>query len=398
LFVSFLLVLLYFTHIVSLVMAIVALSVLAGWSVLCECIEWSGEAKRKGNGIWTGFRKYGAQVLFASLPAVFLALLFFQGNGVQMLDRWSLFDLSKHLLTLSSLWSYERIELVLSSVFVCVFAGTSLPMFFSKLKQRRLDGRDGLVLVGLVYVLLFFLTPDSTPQGQYITSRLLLFPYFALLLWLGGGSFGRAAQIRVVVATCGIAVAFLVLHTTKYSELNRYLKDYMSGASMIEKNRTLLPLSFSHEGHTDDGHSLSQRIRPFLFAAGYIAAERGIVELHNYEARTEIFPLRYRPNRNPFSHIWLNDGLYLSPKVDFVDFTERTGGSVDYVLLWGWREEMRGQANVDSILDQLERGYRLMFTSEKGWMKLYRAIGLEESDARGRLLQRETETMAGVVR
>lgn len=376
-------------------MAVVALSVLATWSVFCERIECSGEPKLDGAGIWRGFRRYGVPVFLASLPPVFLVLLFFRDSGVQILERWSLFDLSKHLLTLSSLWSYERIELVLSSAFVCVFLGATIPVFFARLKQRRLDNRDGWVLVGLVYVLLYFLTPDRTPQGQYISSRLLLFPYFALLLWLGSGSFGRTAKIRVVVATCGIALLFLVLHTTKYSELNRYLKDYMSGASMIQENRTLLPLSFSHGGYnTEDGRTSSERIRPFLFAAGYIAAERDIVELQNYEARTECFPLRYRTDRNPFSYIWLNEGLYLSPEVDFIDFAEQTGGRVDYVLLWGCEERMNGRANVDSILDQLERGYRLIFTSEKGLMKLYRATGLEESNTRGSLRQSGTETLA----
>jgi hypothetical protein len=377
---SCLLVLLYFTHIVSLVMAVVALSVLAAWSVLYEGIEGTRDAEVDGGGIRKCLQRYVVPVLLGSLPAIFLTLFFFRTSDVQSLDRWSLFDLTKHLLTLSSLWSFQRIELVLSSAFVCVFVGVSAPALRDRWKERRLDRWDGLMVVGLVYVLLYLLTPDSTSQGQYISSRLLLFPYFVLLLWLGSRSFGSVTKGLVVAAACGIALMFLVLHTTKYAELNHYLEEYMSGASMIEENRTLLPLSFSHEGHTKAGHPLSERIRPFLFAAGYIAAERGIVDLHNYEARTENFPLLYRPTRNPFTYIWRNEGLYGSPEVDFIDFAERTGGCVDYVLLWGWGEEMLGQPNVDSILTQLDRGYRLIFTSGKGRMKLYRSNLLEEED------------------
>ncbi len=395
---SFLLVLLYFTHIVSLVMAVVALSVLASWSVFCEKIGGSREAGFEAGQDRGSFRRYGFPVLLALLPAILLALLFFRGNGVQVLDRWSVFDLSKHLLALSSLWSYERIELLLSSALVCVFAGASIPVFLFKLRERQFDDRDGLILVGLVYVLLYFLTPDRTHQGQYISSRLLLFPYFALLLWLGRGSFERAARIRVVVVTCGIAFLFLVLHVTKYAELNRYLKEYMSGVRMMEQNRTLLPLSFAHAGPAEDGQRPSERIRPFLFAAGYIAAERGIVELHNYEAMTDSFPLRYRPSLSPFLHIWMNKGLYLSPEVDFIDYAERTGGRVDYVLSWGCGEEMYGRETVDSILDQLARGYRLVFKSEQGWMKLYQSKGLDEANPRGCLRPEGTETIARVNR
>jgi hypothetical protein len=109
-----------------------------------------------------------------------------------------------------------------------------------------------------------------------------------------------------------------------------------------------------------------------LFAAGYVAGERGVVDLHNYEARTKYFPFLYREELNPFKHIWKNKSLYKMPRVDFLSYPERTGGTVDYVLLWGLREDQRGSEDVHSTMEQLRDGYELIHESERKWMKLFR--------------------------
>jgi hypothetical protein len=168
----------------------------------------------------------------------------------------------------------------------------------------------------------------------------------------------------------------------KYAELNEYLKEFLSGSHLIESNTTLLPFVFSPQGHTPDGRLLSSRVLPFRHASGYIAAQRHIVDLQNYEAREIYFPVMYRSRLNPYRH--LVDLPFQTPQPDFLSYPLRTGGQVDYVLIWH-TSEGRGdlpdtklateffQRFKQSIFRQLDEGYELIYTSpQRRFMQLYR--------------------------
>jgi len=54
-------------------------------------------------------------------------------------------------------------------------------------------------------------------------------------------------------------------------------------------------------------------------------------------------------------------------------YPKRAGGRVDYVLLWGVRQEFLNHKATKSIFEQLRQGYDLIFTSpNKGLIQLYR--------------------------
>jgi hypothetical protein len=82
----------------------------------------------------------------------------------------------------------------------------------------------------------------------------------------------------------------------------------------------------------------------------------------------------YRPELDPYTHIGVNHGLERQPPVvNFLDYGERTGGSVDYVLLWRIRDRQRYLEPTLEILHQLDQGYELIHTSpQRGYMQLYR--------------------------
>jgi len=61
------------------------------------------------------------------------------------------------------------------------------------------------------------------------------------------------------------------------------------------------------------------------------------------------------------------------PAIDFVNYAQRTGGRVDYVLVWHVRSELREHPNTHAIFHQLEQQYVLLYTSpQRGFMRLYR--------------------------
>jgi hypothetical protein len=116
-----------------------------------------------------------------------------------------------------------------------------------------------------------------------------------------------------------------------------------------------------------------------MHAAGYLAAERRAVNLANYECNYGNFPVLYRERLNPYLHIGAEPGIESDlPDVNFLTYPQRTGGRVDYVLLWWWQEKLRTHPSAQAILRQLDAGYDLIYTSpQRGLMRLYRRKGFQ---------------------
>ena len=91
-----------------------------------------------------------------------------------------------------------------------------------------------------------------------------------------------------------------------------------------------------------------------------------------------VFPTRFRPGRDPYVHIGLVEAL--DKQIDFLSYPARTGGRVDYVLVWGTNRGKFPMEVVESISDQIREGYELIFTSERGNMMLYRRKGWPTRD------------------
>ena len=147
----------------------------------------------------------------------------------------------------------------------------------------------------------------------------------------------------------------------------------------IEPNTTLLPISFSQSGDVAKERPLSLRIDVFLNAAGYIAMERRIVDLWNYEAgQTNHFPILFRPELNPAVHLRyapldIHSGELRALPTEILGYQECTGGRIDYVLVWGARNRDREKEIPRLIFRQLHKAYELIYTSpQHGLMQLYR--------------------------
>jgi hypothetical protein len=99
------------------------------------------------------------------------------------------------------------------------------------------------------------------------------------------------------------------------------------------------------------------------------------VDLSLYEANEDYFPLLFRPSLNPY--VYMSHGFLgierVPPEVDLLGYPRRTGGRIDYVLLWGLRDGQRGDPQVRAVLDQLAAGYGLVARSPSGRVLLYRA-------------------------
>lgn len=348
----------YFCHPVSLVMLLAAVGTVTIWRMFLE-----------------GFRKRFVGPLLAFVPALALIAWYMSGHAGARTSMLPVWVKVKHLLALYSLVSLDRRIVVLSAALALLFGAVSLALLVRRARQGRPAGTDGLLLVVLVFTAAYFLAPNELGSGGFLTHRLNLYPFLGLILWFGTFDHSRRARRGLQAASAVVAVGFLAMLTPRWTALDDYLTEYMTAAGRIEPGSTLLGLSFSHSGQAPDGGEMAFRVWPFVHASGYIAAEKPVVDLALYEAMEDYFPIRYRPGLDPYRRISAGDHLGIEaqpPRVDFLTYPERTGGRVDYVLLWQLDAAPRNDPRVRSILRQLA-SYEPVYTSPRRLVRLYRS-------------------------
>ena len=369
--------LLYFFHVVSLAMAYLGIAIFTIWLILLDLVCDEHSKKSQFTKLWKILQRRALTVFLAFLPTLILLMIFIQPRGVKIKLSRSFGEtlyMLRDLLQIESLVSFHRPEFWISLALGIVFWAVFLHIATSKIVHRQFDRLDGLIFVILAYVLIFMMSPESISKFEIITPRLNLYPFFALIIWFGTYSYHEIVKRTIALVTIAITLISLSFLITKYAELNDYMAEYLSGQELIQPNTTLLPISFSSNGFSSDGKTLALKAKPFLHTSGYIAAERSVVEFTNYEAgEFDWFPIVFRQEFNPYLHIAIGYGLEAEPpRIEFLTYPERTGGQVDYVLVWAVREHQRNLEATRSIFRQLKEGYRLIYTSPRGgMMKLY---------------------------
>jgi hypothetical protein len=362
----------YFCHPVTLVMTVAALLVLAGWRMLVE-LRAGTERPFAARDLLAGARKWLLGPALACLPALVLMASFVgrrAGAKVSMLPLWVKV---KHLAGLYSLASLSRWTILLAAVFALLFYAVSLGCLRARGRRPPAMG-DGLLLVAIISALIYFAAPSELAGGGFINHRLNLFPFLALILWFGTFEHPAWRRGSIEIAAAGIALAFLGVFAWTYARIDRGLSEIVAAGGRIEPDHTLLFLSFAHQGEEPGGRPLVFRTAPFLHASGYIAARKRLVDLSLYEASEDYFPLYFEPHLDSYRHLaTVHLGIEtVPPRVDLLGYSKRTGGRVDYVLLWGLRQERCKEPLVRATLQQLEANYALVYASQGGRVRLFR--------------------------
>ena len=252
-------------------------------------------------------------------------------------------------------------------------AWTAAALFGGLAVWALLRARREWLAVFLVFVALLLVMPTNVGVGGFLDQRLMLFPFFAVILWLAASEPPAWLRRGIRIAAVGLSLTLLGLLWNRWRVIDGYLAEYLSVEEQLPEGSTLLSLSYSHFGTAKDGSELSYRVQPFVHAVSHVTAAKPVVDLRLYSATYEkTFPLHYRPELNPYHHI--SQGYWserIPPWVDFLTYPKRTGGRVDYVLIWQLPAEWRNPA-VRSVRRQLRTRYERVWTSPRGHAVLYR--------------------------
>ena len=347
--------LLYFAHPVSLLLAAALLLTLAAWAGVIDVLE----ARRLRLALRYAARQATRRLLrtaLAFVPAAALLLAWVEGRHHPAFVRLPPRRLLGELARLDVLVSFEPAEAWPAAGAALCFVTLLLAAPCLRAREGRSQEGDGWLLGAGVCVATYLLAPVGFAGGSYVTPRLALFPFFALLLWFASIRWPAPARTAVAVASAAITASSLALHVRSYRNANDLLAEYLTARPWLEAGTTVLPLHYRHEDTT------FPKVDVLAHAAAYLAVSRHTIDLVFYEGASHgIFPVSFRPGVNPYRLLGDNPES-TPPCVDLEAYMRRSGRTIDTVLTWK-RQRDPGTECAAFTEEQLRRRYRRVHVS-----------------------------------
>lgn len=363
--------LLYFCHPVGLTLSWTVIGLLLFCGLL---FTLEGQFESFSDKIKKTFRSGGILTL-ASLPALLLLAVYMIRRGTETTPNpFSWAHMGRKLVELTSLVNMTRTEVNWAIAWAILCGLLLLVGLLYKIRHKDFTEYDGFFLAFLFALVMYFIQPGSIGGAGILYIRLQFIPYLFLILWLASIPFSDMSAKVILFPAVIISVALISLRAPHHKLASEAVKEYLSVREHIPTRSTVLPLSFAHQGLTPEGEFVANRIWLYMHAADYLGSDRSLVMLGNYEAGLGYFPLVWKPKKQPFFHIATNEGIEgRPPGVDILSYTQKTGGTIDYVLTWCLdNEEFANHPNTQSLKQQLHEGFELVFTSKNGLAQLYK--------------------------
>jgi hypothetical protein len=323
----------YFSHILSFLLALLAIAIL--WLATLRRDNWRGHLLH----------------IPALAPQVLLPLWFFaiQG-GESQASSWSFLQRVRYFGELQALFTFGRAQ----RWFTAALAGVFLLLALRTLWRENLSGsarpgpalrqEDSFLLLAIAFTALYFFSPAGMSGGTLIENRLSLYPYLILIPWFSPhlGARLQGAAIAALALAALLNVGYLV-HW--YGVLSGTMETYLAGLEPVRPGTRLLPLRFKREAQGPNIDVLGH-------ASSYTAVEKGLVDWDNYEAASAFFPTRFRDSAPP-PNTW-----EIESRPGFLR-ARQWKKRADYVYAWGMPQN-------HPLAGRLERFYDLISVKNDG--------------------------------
>ena len=274
------------------------------------------------------------------LPANFILLIIFLANPeskevIYHNDLWDFFISVRSLVSFND--DYIPISWgLLGFIGICFLWAIAK----DRIMDRRFIGqRDGFLLLFIIMTVLYFKIPWQIGPPACFNDRLNFYLFPVLLAWFSFRYPGWLKQCLVVVMV-GLSIVHLGLTFRDYHLLNKDIKEFTSGAHLIEPNSAISITT--NDWVQGEHHGPIKYLSPFHHYTCYYGLGNGGHYIGNYEPKYSYFPLQYKNGNWKFQY---------------------TGPIIDYMLVWRMDEN-------SNEVQQLKNDYDLIH--EKKNLKLYR--------------------------
>jgi hypothetical protein len=337
---------LYFTHLVSLVMAYWTLPLLGVWLGIARRFK---RLQQSRNPLLM------SAILLA--PAMAMALRFvLRSHGEAGADRKPMGIQLLRFFELDALASFRRTEVLVGIGLSALLWLGAITLCVMKFRRRSWNRWDGLLLLVAGAIMIYLIAPNSAAGGGQLNFRLSLYPYFLLLLWISVQQVPKIVAGAMAAGGVIAAMLLLALHWTEYKNINVMLSDFVTVAPHVAPGSTISSIDASRQ--TRQRGKLG-RVWPMWHAVAYVAAEKQAINFSNYEAAMGYFPICFR---QPELRVQPADS------VEAEGLAAATSGA-QYLVLW--EPSPKAEALEPWRVRLLER-YDLDYQSPHGWTTLYR--------------------------
>ncbi|MBM3240006.1 hypothetical protein FJZ31_27280 [Candidatus Poribacteria bacterium] len=320
-------ILIYFCHIVTYILLILSLTLLSVTSF-----------HRKPRRI--------LGLLFYMLPLYFIMANYLLSSSTgQTHNYWNKSQLWNYFINTKSLVYYTDYHQIITRAMLVLLGLLFIATLYNRIRQKKIISRgDHFLLISAMFTAIYFILPWEIGPGGWINDRVNLFIFLVLLPFFNE-DYHKYIRRGLVLIMVILSVAHLSISCRYYYPLNKGLKEFTSGTKLIEKNKSVLVFS-------SDWSSGVKYVAPFVQAVSYYCVNNGCVNLGNYEAKFNYFPLNWK---NQYS------------------------GVIHYIVAWKMDEnspwtcdiiEQTHGLSVQEITRSLHTDYDLIYSTEN--LKLYR--------------------------
>ncbi len=298
--INLLLVLCYFSHILSFGLALLAIAVL-----------WLATLRRDG------WRRHLLHVAVLA-PQLLLPVWYLtREGGGEVAAYWSFSQLVSYFLGLAVLSPFGGSQDWVAALLALIFLALLVLTLRHGGLGRPWRQEHAFLVLAAFFTFLYFVSPEGMAGGTMLKNRLSLYPWLILIPWLAPGLSPRARRIAAAALALA-AVLNLAFVIRWYERLSGDMAGYLAGLATVEPDTRVLPVPFARQPH-------GSRLDILGHAMSYAALEKGLIDWDNYEAASAHFPTQFRVPWPPIVDIEARPG-----RLRLEQWRDRA----DYVYTW----------------------------------------------------------------
>lgn len=351
---SFALIVIYFTHIFGFLFVLFTITIIYLFDFISNrTLSVSSRLKQ------------GLYLLIASIPSLLLVFWYLHQPAGPISEHSTSNKVLYHqLIEANFLMNLSKSEKGYAIAIAIVFGLALVFFIISKIRNKHFNWIDVFGILFILLVIIYFNLPGYLAGGAFFVERLQFLIYLSFLLWLASINYSEKISLSFSVLSLLVGSVLIIKRIPQQYKMSEYVEELASVSGEIEEESTLLALSYNHCGCDINGEFLSNNLWLFIHAADYVALDKPIVILSNYEANTGYFPLIYKADKNPFHHLGNIEGQ--PPATNIQNYQAISGEQIDYILLTCFEKNMQQNESVKGTFQTLHEKYTCVYKSEYG--------------------------------
>jgi hypothetical protein len=324
------------------------------------------------------FAKRTFLAFLAALPALVLAFFYVQvimkfpaseGGGVG-----DIMDKIRYLQQMRMLVGYsQRLELPVTSI---VFYALMILMVialawrlkywllskkpeFTTSKKAFFKPTDFWLLVAMMFVLVYLLSPSSLNAAGSVSVRIAILMLYFVVLWLAIQPYPKAVVWLAVAAVLFFGIKQKITHTDQLKQFHAYIDEIKSVEHLLPANTMILTANYSPNW-------MRYHFR------NYIGSSNTLVDVYS-PACSPLFTINWKEQGRPFMFVGARSAHHFLGPVSAPQ--SQTTIVADYVVVTG-HDVFLKKPDDDKVKAIVMRDYEPVHTSYNGHVGLYRFRGL----------------------